>query len=395
MSESPSPPPESQPKKLSLNDLLPEKAAVDTSLGPRYVRHTYSSDWKHFEGDDSVDLGRAAVQRLVNRVGDKRDSTPLADEDVAALIDADFVALVPTIAKRSDWGDLQAGAGLLELGDAVKSAKAREADRNRKMMDDMRKSIGSSYAFLEKSTLEKLQGQMTGLAGIRDSISMSATESLKAAMGSAGLSDRLLKDAFSGTRSATDALRDLNRGVGAMGIESPRTIEIPRIPMPPRPEDTRLGRATLESAENSRDAAQKMHALVEVVGGLNQTLVKDVLPAWFKQVESDQHQAEEAFRQAGRSLWWTKWAVIASVVVSLLATWWQISVAREIDRENSASQRTSESLLREQLAAQQKLAEQKALEVTQLRQFAEQQTGDAEKLRKLLDSKLSSQPARK
>ena len=172
----------------------------------------------------------------------------------------------------------------------------------------------------------------------------------------------------------------------------------------PSPEETPLGRATLEGAENSRETVRRMDALVEVVGGLNQMIVKDVLPAWFAGAKSDQENAEQAFKTAGKSLKWTKWAVIASVVVSVFATWWQVTVTREIDQENSVAQRTSESLLREQLAAQrmnesllreqlvaqQKLAEQQSLEAKNLRQLIERQSIDSEKLREQLKAKRSA-----
>jgi hypothetical protein len=110
-----------------------------------------------------------------------------------------------------------------------------------------------------------------------------------------------------------------------------------------------------------------METLASIVTALHQTLATEVLPAWFKQVESDQKHAEHAFKQAGRSLAWTKWAVIASVVITILATWWQISVSRELDRENSAQQQRTENLLREQLATQKKQLEQQRQDTEQLR----------------------------
>ncbi|MDT4846908.1 hypothetical protein FQZ97_809520 [compost metagenome] len=365
---------------------------MSTSLGALYVRHTRVSDWKNFGSDSSAELGRAAVQGLVSRVQDKRDCTPLTGEDVDALLNSDFAMLAPVIAERSGWGELPPGAGLDELGDAVKRGRDQEAMRHQKMQDDMRKSIGSSYAFLEKTTLEKLQEQMKGLVGIRQS--MSAVESLNAAMGPAGSFDRSLRDVLSATHTVDDALRKLNSNAIFSGIEPPQSIETSRMPALLRPEDTVLGKATLESAENSRESVQRMDALVEVIGGLNQTLVKDVLPAWFKQVESGQQHSERSFRQAGKSLTWTQWAVVASVGVSIAATGWQISVARDIDRENSVAQRTTESLLREQLVAQQKLAEQQALQAEQLRQLFEKQLRDTEKLRELLEPKLPAPSAR-
>lgn len=294
MSETPGPPPAPQTKKLSLDDLLPAKAPVVTSLGTLYVRHAYASDWKHFESDDAAELGRAAVRQLANRIEDKKEDGPLADEDIDALVGADFDALAPAIAKQSGWGALPVGPTLQGLGQAVKAAKEQEREPYKKMLEDMRKSIGSSYAFLAKGTLEKLQDQVAGLADIRRSLS--GTEALKEAMRSAGLSDNTLNGGLASTRALEGMIRDLDRANIPMGLEASRTIEMPRIQMPPRPEETPVGRAAIESAQNSREVAQKIDTLAVVIGGLNQTLVTEVLPSWFKQVEHGQKNAKEIGR---------------------------------------------------------------------------------------------------
>ena len=106
-----------------------------------------------------------------------------------------------------------------------------------------------------------------------------------------------------------------------------------------------------------------------------------MLPSWIKQVEHDQNGAKESFDQAASGIRWTKWAVIASIVVTMLATWWQVSVARDIDRDNSVQQQKALDILREQLAMQQK--------------FAEQQARESEKLRELLGSKSQATVAKK
>lgn len=376
MSKTPEPTPPSQPKRLSLDALLPEKAPVDTTLGTLYVRHAYASDWKYFESDDATELGKAAVRQLTNQNKDKKEDGPLADEDFNALTERDFDALAPIIAKRSSWGEMSAGPALERLGQSLIAAKERERERHNKMLDDLRKSIGGSYGFLSKSSLEKLQDQVTGLADIRKS--MSGTDALKEAMREIGRYDDVLKATFTSTRAIDEVTRGINQQSIPKAFE-PRAIESQRIHMP-RPEDTPIGRAALESAQHSREVAKNIDALASVVGGLNQTLVTEVLPSWFRQVESaqenakhSQDSAQRSLEQAASGLWWTKWAVIVSVVVSVLVTWWQVSVTRSIDRENSAQQQKLEALLREQLTAQQKLIEQQARDAGQLRELLEQQ----------------------
>lgn len=352
--------PQPKPKKFNLCDFLPSKAAVETSLGTLYVRHAYTSDWKHFESDDTQELGKAAVRHLSSRIEDKNDSRPLADEDLEALDNSDLEALVPVISKKSDWGVMPAGAELKELGDAVKAAKEQERERHKKMLADMRKSINSSYGFLEKGPLEKLQEQMAGLGNIRSA--MPGTVAFQAAMRASSPPGDESLSAFE------KAVRGINNIDMVRDINATPIHRFPQLPMPPRPEDTRLGRATLESAENSREVAQKMEALVDLIAGLNQTMVKDVLPAWGKQVEANQKGAKDAFDQTANGLWWTKWAVIASVVVAVLTTWWQVSVAKEIDRDNTEQQRRLELVLDKQLVAQQRLIEQQTRDAAAMRE---------------------------
>jgi len=383
-----------RPKTLSLDDLVPEKAAVSTSVGTLYVRPISISDSKVFECHEAADLGRAIVHMVTSRIQEKRDSTPLANEDFDALLETDIEALAPVIADKNNWEALPMGAGVVDLGNAARRGRDQALERLNKMREDLRESIGSSYAFLGNSTLEKLQDQMVGLSNIRQS--MAAAENIKAAMDASNVWGQTVLGPSTETRSAADEIREISRINFVPEFERSRSEEIPSFALQ-SPEDTPLGRATLEGVENSRETVRRMDALVEVVGGLNQTIVKDVLPAWFATAKSDQENAEQAFKTAGKSLKWTKWAVIASVFVSIGATWWQISVTREIDRDNSVaqqrsefllreqltSQRTNESLLREQLVAQRKLAEQQSLEMIRMQQLIKKQLMSSEKLQKV------------
>ena len=129
-----------------------------------------------------------------------------------------------------------------------------------------------------------------------------------------------------------------------------------------------IGRATLQTAEQMGLLVEEMGKLADIVGGLNQTLVADVLPAWFAEVESGQQQAEVTLKQAAAGLRWTKWAVIASVVATLITAAWQVYVARDIDKGNGVLQERTEAVLKEQLKAQQALIEQQARDAEALRQ---------------------------
>lgn len=243
----------------------------------------------------------------------------------------------------------------------------------------MRKSIDTSYGFLGQTAVEKIQEHMSVLTNIRESLS--ASEILRAA---ATLEDI---NASSDLKRATDALRapfeDYTLG-------QPRSSDQVFVPHITPPEETVLGRATLESAENSRNTNMHIDALLEIVSGLHQTILVEIIPGWIKKAETDQVNAIESFDQAKRSLNWTKWTIIISVVISLSATWWQISASQSIDEGNSTSQKVTENLLREQLVVQQRLSEQQAEETVQLKQLLEKQSVDAENLRTLIELNLST-----
>ncbi|MNL97160.1 hypothetical protein D3C81_69950 [compost metagenome] len=237
--------PSSPSRKLSLDDLIPEKVAVPTSLGILYVRSTHISDLKDFEIDDTAELGRVAIRKLASRVQDKRDSTPLMDEDVDALLGADFQILAPAVAKKSNWGELPMGAGLMDLGEAARRGRKQELMRRQRALEEIRTSIGNSYAFLEKGTLEKLQEQMVGLSNIRQS--MSAAESVKSAMDASGVWGLPMLDTSSDIRRATDETLKSSRVTAIPELVLSRVSEIPLTFAPPNPEDTVLGRATLRT----------------------------------------------------------------------------------------------------------------------------------------------------
>jgi hypothetical protein len=403
MSKTPDPVQPSKPKTLSLDGLWPAKLPVETSLGILYVRRANTSDWKHFENKGIGELATVAVRRLVSQVADKRDTGPLADEALDVLGDGDFASLASAIADHNGWGDMPDGPALQGLDQLIAVAKELERERHQKQLDDMRKLIDGNYSFLNKSVLEKLQGQVAGLADIRNGLSGAGAigETLRSAnlTGAGAIGEALRSANLTGAGAIGEAMRlpklsddkfgDIHLSAraidGAMGridlSNAPASLEsielkVPRGYIPTRLEDTPIGRAAIESAQTTREVAKNMEALAVIVGGLNDTLVTEVLPAWFRQVEEGQRSAlegqkhaQQSFKQAATSLKWTKWAVALSVLVTVWATIWQISVARDIDHENSAQQEKMELLLREQLSTQKRLLERQEHDAGQLREL--------------------------
>lgn len=72
-------------------------------------------------------------------------------------------------------------------------------------------------------------------------------------------------------------------------------------------------------------------------------------------------------------------------MITFGATWWQIQVAQDIDRENSAQQKRVEQLMEKQLQAQHQLAEQ-------AKAATEQSRAESEKLQAVLNKLSSTTP---
>ena len=101
---------------------------------------------------------------------------------------------------------------------------------------------------------------------------------------------------------------------------------------------------------------------------LQTMFLTEVLPEWHTNLEGSAKSASTALVQAERSLFWAKWALIASVVVTVLMTVWQVWIAHDYNLENDIQQNTSELLMRQQLAASQELNKQLAGESKLLRE---------------------------
>lgn len=341
---------------------MPNKASVQTSLGELYVRHTRVSDLELFieSGDEKV-RGEVVVSTLTSRIKDKDDTTPLSSEDVAALTEADIASLTRAIAQKNDWGNLPEGHPLTGLGQLAKQDMVNQQKRLQEALESMRGSIGRDYGFLSSSVLAKLNEQVGGIAAIQSGLPFGALEALKH-------SGADLDAATSPVRAAMAAMKI--GGSNTPKTESPKRINVQPMPGSIKFSETPVGLATIENAKNSRDVLEKISALVQLTAGLSQTLATEVLPAWFKQAESDALTAKKSLEHAERGIRLAIVSIVISAFISIGATVWQVSVTRDIDKEGTVQQKKNEEILREQLVTQ--------------RTLIERQTSDAEKLRELL-----------
>lgn len=350
-------------KRLKLADLIPPKLRVETSNFELYVRHLVVSDWGKLTHEDSEELGTMAIKLLTNLFEDKEDRTLLPTLTFSELNRLDIEKIVKAIAKKNSL-DAAEGAGPKELGELLKAKRTSLNELYKAKNDAMRDSLSLKYAFLDRGVLGKLQEQVSGLSMLRS----------------------LIEDNKRSHQFAAPSIQ--------ASITKPVNYEssiIERTPIHiPRQEETPIGRATLESAKNSKETVEKIDALAEIIGGLNQTLITDVLPSWFEQVQQNQNSSKQALNQAADGLWWTKWAVIASVVVAIISiaitvamTIWQIRVAKEIDVENTKQQLKLEVLLNKYLILQEKQVEQGLLDKAEVKEILSQQkTGNSKTQKK-------------
>lgn len=315
---------------------------VETSAGTLYARYLTADDLSSLEKIEEIDhVGISAIQLATSRSSDG-EFERLPDVVLHRLSDGDCQVLATEIARQSGMTWSPSRPILHSFGLAIKQMNAERADERKQLHE----SISRSYRFLEQPTMDRLQQQLGSLGRLTASA-------------------HSLRDHWSHLfqpSSAKQVYEEEQRIQAEKALQS-RLAEAlietraPQLYEPPQFQETPLGRATLEGVRSTREVSQKMDALVEVVGGLNQTLITEVLPGWIKQVEQDQAAANKNIQHAAKGLTWTKWAVIVSVVVSVLVTWWQVWVAREIDAGNSVQAKKIEQLTAELLVAQKRMIE--------------------------------------
>lgn len=349
---------------FNIEDLVRAKTPVETSRGTLYARGETGNDWKAYGSDDLEILGKEAVRHLAGRSAEKLDSTPLDEEDFEELTPTDVDAIADAIAAHNEWDNIPAGSKLAGLGQLVKASRAKQVEEMKRQHEALLASVEKKYPFLKDGPLHRLQDHVLGLSSIRNGWSAKAvTEALRAA---GGLDPSV--SPLASTRAAADVARMLDGPTP--NIRTPK-VEFPKPYIPPMPEETPIGKATIQSAQNLQVVAENIETLTDLMGGLHNSVVMEVLPQWFKEVEEGQKNTIEAAHQAARGIKWAQVAVYASIVGALFITggftWWQVAVARDIDEGNTKQQAAATELLRQQLAVQKQLIEKQAAEFRQLR----------------------------
>lgn len=387
-------------KILNLHEMTPQKVGISTTIGDVYVRHNSLRDEERLNSLPDTDFGKEVVKCFSGRIKEKYDDTPLSEDDFSRLTQSDIEVLVPQIAKNCGWAEFLSGNDLVSIEKAARIGMSTSAEKMKAALEDLNSSIASSYQFMNDEALKRLQGTMAGLVDIgaggcaADYIKQNALSSTHgiaaaaAAAEAAGGYDSFAKYALEDKGER----KKLKRRSEAAQLEIPAIVNGFKPFNIPPPESTPIGKAAIESAENTRLTMGKMESLVELVAGLHQSIVKDVLPAWFKQVEDGRQSAEKSIDQAARSLAWTKWAVIASVLVAAGTAWWQVSVTLNIDSANTKMQQAAEILLKKQLEAQQETRSLLEMQLVAQQKLLEQQAADMEEMRKMFIPNESKTP---
>lgn len=385
---------DSEPVKKSLKNLLlslRERQPVESSLGTLYARHISIGDLSALSAllevpnPDLSAVGRATLLRLISKTAEGEDESILTEDEIGSLTAADLLALGQAVMKATNLPPLNEGDGLLAIGKAVQTHVREAAESNARMTASFKRSFPS----IGEQTRSMLQRDLSGLGAITESLrGTSALESLrhtekigdmyrrmKEAVGPLNASElagiSALKNAVKTTDPILESLRteevfNPSHLRGSPSID----VTIPHLRLPD-PENTPLGRAataTEQTAQQVTEVAGLLAAMGAQLGELSQTIVTKAVPEWMSKLEGDRESAKTTLEQARDSLKWTKWAVMASVVITLATTGWQVWIAREYKIDNDRQQAVSERLLREQLETAQQSQKNLMAEAIRLRE---------------------------
>lgn len=388
-------------RKLVLS--LPKPHPVTTSLGTLYVRHISMRDVEALgpvlktamtPEDDSA-LGSAVLRQQTTRA-ETPDALALLDaDDFNKLDDSDVMVLAKAIVEVNALGAISTsdGIGVYEaLGRAVREKLTEQSRQMAATMETVRKSMESQLSFLGDSTRKALMGNVADISLLTKQLSLpSALAAVKEPsfrdLAAKALEDSsiariaqsmkasslggALEQAKLGT-SAADRLGAFNdRPDPLSGIRGPDIAHL--LPDPKTMPAYRAAKAGEAAAEHLAGVAETTSQMMQSIGTLTTTMMTEVWPKWQAKVEDDRKSGQASLAQANSSLKWTKWAMIASVVVSIATTGWQLWIAREnrleADEQQAAQLAHTEALMREQTEVMKSLRAELSRQATELQRL--------------------------
>ena len=340
-------PSESRPKKLVLRRREP--VPTQTTQGKLFARHIVAGDLGTFSdyvkdgnvaSTDFEALGKLALLTLVCFNEGAEHVSPLTEETYSQLTDSDVALLVKAVAQACELGDSSTVDTVAALGSALSGYLSSISRQIAESSAAIKQCIDSTFGSLSQQLRATLSDRFSELSTVRGALVAS-----------------------SAVGAALQAQRRSNSVIGAALGNSSARLDSVRIPnleaiRPLRFEDSAAGRTAARSASASEESARQlaevaglMAKMGEQMAALQTVFLSEVLPEWFRNLEDGARATNTTLRQAESSLFWAKWALVASVVLSVLMTGWQVWLAREYKLENDKQQESSELLMRQQLAA--------------------------------------------
>jgi len=330
---------------------LLERVPASTTQGTFYARQMAIRDIRafadYFDGKrekSSMDLrllGELLLKSLVCTGAGPEMVPALSEEIYSKLTGDDICVLAGAVAKASSVGPLREGDCATALGTAMLEMMTEQSRMMAESAVEMKRMLDKNFGSLSATLKAALGQNLTGLSAITERLTMSpAVEAIRRIQEDRqSLADRLANSVVPGLQKNAALLRPLDFEPHLARIEFPKV------------EDTPIGRAAIageESARQLQEVVGLIGQMSEQLGRLHALFLTEVIPQWVKNIEDGSKATNTTLNQAERSLFWAKWAICASIVVTVLVTGWQLGVARDYKRDHDRQQNTSEDLLRAQ-----------------------------------------------
>lgn len=338
----------------------PVEIEVETSIGTLTAHPLKMRDMDVFgpyaggtqDPEKMRGLGEALVKRLVHHQSDGASSA-LTEEAYVRLSSDDVDALARGVAEACRVGPLVGEASPLEQLGAAVLKKINDS------MASAQEAIKKSFSTLSAAVQGALGDSLSGLSAARDGLKeSSAMGTVRKALEGQERVRRLMQG---GTTAAY--------GSKVHTLAAPSPFALPEIRLPPV-EETPIGRAAIASEESAKqlgEVAGFMGGMADKLAELHTLFLMEVIPQWKSELEESANATNTTLRQAERGIFWAKWALGASVFITILMTCWQLWVAREYKLENDLQQDRMERLLTQQLEESKRTNERLVEDARQLR----------------------------
>ena len=305
-------------KKFSLSI---EPVVAQTTFGPVHARPVGMKDigalskfvdkGEAVTSEDYKELGSLAIQTLVSTPGDVDTTSPLTAEMIASLSPDDFNVIAKAVANASHFSE----SADLSTPETLGAAVFEYLLKSKKQMADtaakIQQTIDSSFGTLSDRLKVDLGSKFEALSAARNALGTTAVEAaLRAGQ----------------TRALSHA--KTIEGLRLPGISV--RASLPTLPtyVPPRMpnfEDTDAGRAATRATRASEESAKQLNEVSGIMGtmaeqmaGLQTVFLSEVLPTWKSDLQSSADATNLTLKQAKSSLSIAKYALVASVFVSIV-----------------------------------------------------------------------------